>query len=68
MSLEQVSGAFGDEQLDREVEQLNACLYGRAAGNWAGGALLDVVKRLRERVWAETKSREESLSLYPEAA
>jgi hypothetical protein len=68
VSLEQVSAAMRDEQLDGEIERLNACLYGRASGSWDGSALLTVVKRLREQIRVEGKNQEDILSLYPEAA
>jgi len=67
-SIDQVAAQFADPSLRAELERLNAALYGRGAGQWAGTALADIVQRLRKHRSTSKEKDRVNLSLYPAAS
>lgn len=66
-SLAAAAAQFGDPELDREVERLEAALYGSQSGAWQGAALAGLVKRL-DGQWRPARANSEELPpLYPAA-
>ena len=67
-SLDQVDRAFSDIALTRELDHIDGKLYGQASSDWNGGALAEVVKKLRKKTSIKRSSKEDTLELYPQQA
>ena len=66
VSLEQVGELFQDEELARELDRLDASLYGPGGSDWNGRALSECLRRLRKARHAGDKQRgAPPLELYP---
>lgn len=68
VSLDQVSSAFGDTALARELTALNASLYSTGDSRWTGDALAECARRLQStHRRTPSVSGAGQLALYPQA-
>lgn len=66
VSLDQVSRLFGDADLDRELETLNASLYRPGSQGWVGESLAVCARRLQAAHHESRAPGTEQLRLYPQ--
>ena len=65
VSLEEVARQFTDEELTREINTLNTCLYSANQNNWSGTGLADCLRRLRRAGGNGNIGVTEQIRLYP---
>lgn len=66
-SLDQVRSLIDDEELHRELESLDAALYGGREVHWRGNDLALAAKRLRKALRQDHDATDKTLTLYPAA-
>jgi hypothetical protein len=66
VSLDEVARQFGDAELTRELEFLDASLYRPGTDNWAGDSLAACLRRLRTEYFRTRPASEKALQLYPQ--
>lgn len=65
VSLAQVSAIFQDEELTRELDQLDRILYSPGLDDWQGQGLSDCVQRLHSARRSGKDHQDQPLALYP---
>lgn len=66
VSIDQVAGMFDDDELNRELESLNASLYRSGISTWEGERLAQCARRLHTARRQPPGPGAQQLGLYPQ--